>query len=71
MHTQLPNTTNLHAKHKHKYRNTFGEANIHYHNFDNQDTFTYKDKYTTQLEQELQNPISYWCLHDPITTQTY
>ena len=67
--TQSLNTTNLHTKQKHKYRNTFGEANIHYHNFDNQDAFTYKDKYTTLLEQELQNP--YWCLHDPITTQTY
>ena len=41
----------------------------HCHNFDNQDTFKYKDKYTTLLEQELHNP--YWCLHDPITTQTY
>ena len=29
----------------------------------------YKDKYTTLLQQELQNP--YWCLHDPITTKSY
>ena len=31
--------------------------------------FTYKDKYTTLLQQELQNP--YWCLHDPITTKSF
>ena len=48
---------------KHKYRNVFD------HDFDNSDAFTYKDKYTTLLQQELQNP--YWCLHGPINTQTY
>ena len=31
--------------------------------------FTYKDKYTALLQQELQNP--YWCLHDPMTTKSY
>ena len=67
--TQPPVSTNTHIIHKHKYHNTFGEANIHYHIFDNKDSFTYKDKYTTLLEQELQNP--YWCLHNPITMQTY
>ena len=59
----------IHAVSKHKYRNTFGEANIHYHDFDNCNSFNYKDKYTTLLQQELQNP--YWCLHDRITTETY
>ena len=29
----------------------------------------FTDKYTTLLQQELQNP--YWCLHDPITTKSY
>ena len=29
----------------------------------------FKDKYTSLLQQELQNP--YWCLHDPITTKSY
>ena len=35
----------------------------------NGDALTFKDKYTTLLQQELQNP--YWCLHDPITTKSY
>ena len=33
------------------------------------DAFTFKDKYTALLQQELQN--LYWCLHDPITTKSY
>ena len=57
--------TGIHFHNKHKYRNTFVDAHIQYHNFDNGDAFTYKDKYTTLLQQELQNP--YWCLHDPVT----
>ena len=53
--------------HSKTYRNVFGNANIQYHNFDNGDALTFTDKYTTLLQQELQNP--YWCLHDPITTE--
>ena len=37
--------------------------------FDNQDSLTFRDKYTALLQQELQNP--YWNLHDPITTKSY
>ena len=40
-----------------------------YHNFDNQDSLTFTDKYTTLLQQQLQNP--YWSLHDPVTTKSY
>ena len=47
----------------------FGESNIQYHDFDNQDSLTFTDKYTTLLQQELQNP--YWSLHDPVTTKSY
>ena len=54
---------------KHKYRNAFGDSNIQYHDFNNGDALTFKDKYTELLQQELQNP--YWCLHDPITTKSY
>ena len=50
-------------------RDTFGDAHIQYYDFDNSDAFIYKDKYTALLQQELQN--FYWCLHDPITTQSY
>ena len=59
----------MHSQSKHKYRNTFGESNIQYHDFDNQDSLTFTDKYTALLQQELQNP--YWCLHDPVTTKSY
>ena len=59
----------IHLQSKHKYRNTFGDSNIQYHDFDNGDALNFKDKYTTLLQQELQNP--YWCLHDPIMTKSY
>ena len=61
------NNTSIHFHSKHKYRDTFGDAHVQYHNFDNGDAFTNKDKYTALLQQELQNP--YWCLHDPLTTK--
>ena len=59
----------VHSQSKHKYRNGFGDSNIQYHNLDNGDALTFKDKYTALLQQELQNP--YWCLHDAITTKSY
>ena len=59
----------IHLQSKHKYRNVFGHSNIQYHDFNNGDALTFKDKYTALLKQELQNP--YWCLHDPITTKIY
>ena len=63
------NNTSIHFYSKHKYRDTFGDAFIQYHDFDNVDAFIYKDKYTALLQQKLQNP--YWCLDDPITTKNY
>ena len=59
----------IHLQSKHKYRNAFGNSNIQYHHFDNGDALTFKDKYTTLLQQELQNPN--WCLHDPIMMKSY
>ena len=38
------NDTGIHFHSKHKYRDTFGDAHIQYHDFDNGDVFTYKDK---------------------------
>ena len=67
-HSHYNNNTSIHFYSKHKYRDTFGDAHIHY-DFDNGDAFIYKDKYTALLHQELQNP--FWCLHDPIITQSY
>ena len=59
----------IHSQRKHAYRNTFGDSHIQYHNFDNQDSLTFRNKYMALLQQELQNP--YWNLHDPITTKSY
>ena len=44
----------IHSKSKHKYRDVFGNSNIQYHDFDNGDALTFKDKYTALLQQELQ-----------------
>ena len=63
------NKTSIHFYSKHKYRDTFGDTHIQYHDFDNGDALVHKDKYTALLQQELQNP--YWCLHDQITTKSY
>ena len=69
-HTGLvPKYPAIHSQRKHAYRNTFGDAHIQYHDFDNQDSLTFRDKYTALLQQELQNP--YWNLHNPITTKSY
>ena len=65
----LPKQPGIHTQRKHAYRNTFGESNIQYHNFDNQDSFIFTDKCTALLQQELQNP--YWHLHNSIKTKSY
>ena len=59
----------IHSQSKHKYRNVFDDLNIQYHDFNNYDALTFKDKYTALLLQELQNLC--WCLHDPIMTKSY
>ena len=67
-----PNITQpmgIDSQRKHKYRNVFGSSNIQYHDSNNGDALTFKNKYTTLLQQELQNP--YWCLHNPIATKSY
>ena len=46
----------IHLQSKHKYRNVFGDSNIQYHDFNNGDALTFKDKYTALLQQESQNP---------------
>ena len=65
------NNISIHFYSKHRYRDrpTFDDAHIQYHDFDNGDALVHKDKYTALLQQELQNPS--WCLHDPITTESY
>ena len=65
----MPKHPGIHSQRKHAYGNTFGESNIQHHDFDNQDSLTFTDKYMALLQQELQNP--YWNLHDPIMTKSY
>ena len=36
--SHAPKQSGIHAQSKHVYRNTFGESNIQYHNFDNRDS---------------------------------
>ena len=64
----VPKYPIIHSQRKHVYRDTFGDAHIQYHDFNNQDSLTFRDKYTALLQQELQNP--YWNLHDPIATKS-
>ena len=37
------NNTSIHFYSKHKYRDTFGDAHVQYHDFDNGDALVYKD----------------------------
>ena len=67
--SKIISSIRIHLQSKHKYRNVFDNSNTQYHDFNNGDAFTFKDKYTALLQQELQNP--YWCLHKPITTKSY
>ena len=60
----MPKQPGIYSHQKHAYKNTFVKSNIQYHDFDNQDSLTFTEKYTALLQQELQNP--YWNLHDPI-----
>ena len=54
--TNITQPMGIHSQSKHKYRNVFGDSNIQYHDFDNGDALTFKDKYVMLLQQELQNP---------------
>ena len=65
----VPKYPVAHSLQKHTYRDTFNDTYIHYHEFDNKDLLTVRDKHTALLQQELQNP--YWNLHDPIMTKSY
>ena len=65
----VPKHPSIHSQRKHAYRNTFGNSDIQYHDFDNQDSLTFRNKYMALLQQELQNP--YWNLHNPIMTKSY
>ena len=46
----VPKYSAIHSQRKHANRNTFGNAYIQYHDFDNQDSLTFRDKYTALLQ---------------------
>ena len=46
----VPKYPTLHSQRKHTYRDTFGDTNIQYHDFNNQDLLTFQDKYTALLQ---------------------
>ena len=51
IHTHLtPKYPGIHSQRKHAYRNTFGNSHIQYHNFDNQDSLTFRYKYMALLQ---------------------
>ena len=52
----MPKHPGIHSQRKHAHINTFGDSHIQYHDFDNQDSLIFTDKYTALLQQELQNP---------------
>ena len=52
--TNIPHASkqsSIHTQSKQVYRNTFGKSNIQYHNFDNQDSITFSNKYTALLQK--------------------
>ena len=49
VHSHSNHNTSFHFCSKHKYRDTFGDAHIQYHDFDNGDALAHKDKYTGLL----------------------
>ena len=50
--TNIIQPMGIHSQSKHKYRNVFGNSNIQFHDFDNGDALTFKDKCMTLLQQE-------------------
>ena len=44
--------TSIHFCSKHKYRDTFDDTHIQYHDSDTGDALVHKDKYTALLQQE-------------------
>ena len=51
----LPRQPGMHSQRKQAYRNTFGESNIQYHNFDNQDSYIYRQIHgiTTRITKSI------------------
>ena len=48
--SKIISPTGIYLQSKHKYRNVFGDSNIQYRDFNNDDALTFKDKYTMFLQ---------------------
>ena len=48
-----PKYPGIHSQRKHAHGNIFDDSYIQYHDFDNQDSLTFRDKYMALLQQEL------------------
>ena len=70
-HSHSNNNTSIHFYSKHKYRDTFGDTHIQFHDFDNGDAFVYKDKYTALLHQEFKTPIGVYMIQSQIIAIIY
>ena len=61
----------IHLQSKHKNQNVFGDLNIQYHDFNNGDALTFKDKYTALLQQELQTHIGAYMILSQLKVTKY
>ena len=53
----MPKHPSIHSQRKHAYRNTFGDSHIQYHDFDNQDSLTFRNKYTDYYNKNYKTHI--------------
>ena len=68
--TNITQPMGIHSQSKHKYRNVFGNSNIQYHDFNNGDALTFKDKYTMLYNKNYTTPIGvYMILLQPKATK--
>ena len=68
VHDHSHKNAGIHFFSKHKYRDTFGDAHIQYHDIDNGDAFIYKDKYMALLQQHCYKiPIGVYMIQSDIS----
>ena len=53
----VPKYPAIHSQRKHVYRDTFGDAHIQYHDFDNQDSLTLRDLIYHIVTTRITKPI--------------
>ena len=71
VHSHSNNNTGIHFYSEHKYRDTFGDTHIQYHDFDNGDAFVHKDKYTALLQKSYKAPIGVYMIQSQLKVIRY